>query len=74
MKNLARYAGMTSLFNIARMSPQKRLAVLVDFVLALVTQALDDALESLLLMLGVLARGVHNIGAKKRVTLLTVLV
>jgi hypothetical protein len=29
LKNLARYAGMTSVFNIARMSPQKRVAVLV---------------------------------------------
>ncbi|MEF4518344.1 hypothetical protein U9003_26255, partial [Escherichia coli] len=34
LKNLARYAGMTSVFNIARMSPQKRMAVLVAFVLA----------------------------------------
>lgn len=29
LKNLARYAGMTSVFNIARMSQQKRGAVLV---------------------------------------------
>ncbi|MFO6017850.1 hypothetical protein, partial [Pseudomonas aeruginosa] len=42
LKNLARYAGMTSVFNIARMSPQKRMAVLVAFVLAWETLALDD--------------------------------
>ncbi|WP_432758864.1 hypothetical protein [Escherichia coli] len=41
LKNLARYAGMTSVFNIARMSPQKRMAVLVAFVLAWETLALD---------------------------------
>ncbi len=44
LKNLARYAGMTSVFNIAVMSPQKRMAVLVAFVLAWETLALDDAL------------------------------
>ncbi len=44
LKNLARYAGMTSVFNIAGMSPQKRMAVLVAFVLAWETLALDDAL------------------------------
>ncbi len=47
LKNLARYAGMTSVFNIARMSPQKRMAVLVAFVLAWETLALDDALDVL---------------------------
>ncbi|MFS3810200.1 hypothetical protein ACK6SJ_24975, partial [Escherichia coli] len=34
-----------SVFNIARMSPQKRMAVLVAFVLAWETLALDDALD-----------------------------
>ncbi len=34
LKNLACYAGMTSVFNIARMAPQKRTAILVAFVLA----------------------------------------
>ncbi len=47
LKNLARYAGMTSVFNIAGMSPQKRMAVLVAFVLAWETLALDDALDVL---------------------------
>ncbi len=51
LKNLARYAGMTSVFNIARMSPQKRMAVLVAFVLAWETLALDDALDVLDAML-----------------------
>ena len=47
LKNLARYAGMTSVFNIARMAPQKRTAVLVAFVLAWETLALNDALDVL---------------------------
>ncbi|XIW30424.1 hypothetical protein AB2E84_26350 (plasmid) [Escherichia coli] len=51
LKNLARYAGMTSVFNIAGMSPQKRMAVLVAFVLAWETLALDDALDVLDAML-----------------------
>lgn len=38
---------MTSVFNIAGMSPQKRMAVLVAFVLAWETLALDDALDVL---------------------------
>ncbi len=54
LKNLARYAGMTSVFNIARMSPQKRMAVLVAFVLAWETLALDDALDVLDAMLAVI--------------------
>lgn len=47
LKNLARYAGMTSVFNIARMAPQKRTAILVTFVLAWETLALNDALDVL---------------------------
>ncbi|WP_282809044.1 hypothetical protein, partial [Klebsiella pneumoniae] len=42
LKNLARYAGMTSVFNIARMSPQKRMAVLVAFVLAGVSLDIEN--------------------------------
>jgi hypothetical protein len=63
LKNLARYAGMTSVFNIARMSPQKRMAVLVAFVLAWETLALDDALDVLDAML---AGDARKIGQKKR--------
>ncbi len=40
LKNLALYSGMTSVFNIARMLQQKRMAVLVAFVLAWETLAL----------------------------------
>jgi hypothetical protein len=61
LKNLARYAGMTSVFNIARMSPQKRMAVLVAFVLAWETLALDDALDVLDAML---AGDARKIGQK----------
>ncbi|HBD4877326.1 TPA: Tn3-like element Tn3 family transposase, partial [Escherichia coli] len=66
LKNLARYAGMTSVFNIARMSPQKRMAVLVAFVLAWETLALDDALDVLDAMLAVIIRDARKIGQKKR--------
>lgn len=59
LKNLARYAGMTSVFNIARMSPQKKMAVLVAFVLAWETLALDDALD-------VIIRDARKIEEKKR--------
>ncbi|EFO0571492.1 Tn3 family transposase [Escherichia coli] len=66
LKNLARYAGMTSVFNIARMSPQKRMAVLVAFVLAWETLTLDDALDVLDAMLAVIIRDARKIGQKKR--------
>ncbi len=64
LKNLARYAGMTSVFNIAGMSPQKRMAVLVAFVLAWETLALDDALDVLDAMLAVIIRDARKIGQK----------
>ncbi len=57
---------MTSVFNIARMSPQKRMAVLVAFVLAWETLALDDALDVLDAMLAVIIRDARKIGQKKR--------
>ncbi len=63
LKNLARYAGMTSVFNIAGMSPQKRMAVLVAFVLV-ETLALDDALDVLDAMLAVIIRDARKIGQK----------
>ncbi len=66
LKNLARYAGMTSVFNIARMAPQKRTAVLVAFVLAWETLALDDALDVLDAMLAAIIRDARKIGQKKR--------
>jgi hypothetical protein len=66
LKNLARYAEMTSVFNIARMAPQKRAAILVAFVLAWETLALDDALDVLDAMLAVSIRDARKIGQKKR--------
>ncbi|WP_416240723.1 hypothetical protein [Klebsiella pneumoniae] len=54
------------MFNIARMSPQKRMAVLVAFVLAWETLALDDALDVLDAMLAVIIRDARKIGQKKR--------
>lgn len=66
LRNLARYAGMTSVFNIARMAPQKRTAVLVAFVLVWETLALDDALDVLDAMLAVIIRDARKIGQKKR--------
>ena len=65
LKNLARYAGITSVFNIAEISPQKRMAVLVAFVLAWETLALDDALDVLDAMLAVIIRDARKIGQKK---------
>lgn len=58
LKNLARYADMTSVFNIARMSPQKRMAILVAFVLAWETLVLDT-------MLAVSIRDARKIRQKK---------
>lgn len=66
LKNLARYAGMTSVFNIARMAPQKRTAILVAFVLAWEPLALDDAMDVLDAMLAVIIRDARKIGQKKR--------
>lgn len=66
LKNLARYAGMTSVFNIARMAAQKRTAILVAFVLTWKTLALDDALGVLDAILGVIIRGARKIRQKKR--------
>jgi len=66
LKNLARYAGMTLVFNIARMAPQKRTAILVAFVLAWDTLALDDALDVLDALLTVIIRDARKIGQKKR--------
>ncbi len=48
------------------MSPQKRMAVLVAFVLAWETLALDDALDVLDAMLAVIIRDARKIGQKKR--------
>lgn len=66
LKNLARYARMTSVFNIARMAPQKRTAILVAFALAWETLAQGDALDVLDAMLADIIRDARKIGQKKR--------
>ena len=64
LKNLARYAGMTSVFNIAGMSPQKKDGGSGCLVLAWETLALDDALDVLDAMLAVIIRDARKIGQK----------
>jgi hypothetical protein len=51
LKNLARYAGMISMHKVARMPFDKRIAVLVAFVKAFETIALDDALDIVVLLI-----------------------
>lgn len=55
---------MASVFNIGRMPPQKKIAVLVAFVLTWETLALDDALDVLDAMLAVIVRDARKRGRK----------
>lgn len=66
LKTLARYAGVISMHKIARMTVEKRIAVLVAFVKAFETIALDDALDILDLLVGDIAFKAKRIGQKKR--------
>lgn len=66
LKNLARHAGVISMHKIARMPDDKRLAMLVAFVRALETMALDDALDLLDLLITAIAGEAKKIGQKKR--------
>lgn len=66
LRDLARYASMSSVYKIARMQNDKRMAILVAFVRALVTIALDDALEVLDLLITVIAGKAKSLGQKKR--------
>lgn len=66
LRDLARYAGMSSVYKIARMQNDKRVAILVAFVRALVTIALDDALEVLDLLITDIAGKAKSLGQKKR--------
>ncbi len=53
------------MFNIVRMTPHKRIAILTAFVLAWETLALDDALDVLDAMQAVIMRDTRKIGQKK---------
>lgn len=65
-KSLARHAGVISMYSIARMTYEKRIAVLVAFVKAFEIIALDDALDILDLLIGDVATKAKRIGQKKR--------
>ena len=65
-KNIARHAGMISMHKIARMPENKRAAILVAFVKAYETIALDDALDILDLLITHIAGEAKKLGQKKR--------
>lgn len=66
LKNLARHAGVISMHKIARMPVDKRTAILVAFVKAFETIALDDALDVFDLLIVEIAREAKKLGQKKR--------
>jgi TnpA family transposase len=66
LKSLARHAGVISMPKIARMADGKRTAILVAFVKAFETIALDDALDILDLLIAEIAGDAKKIGQKNR--------
>jgi TnpA family transposase len=66
LKSLARHAGIISMHKIARMPDDKRIAMLVAFVKAFETIALDDALDVLDLLITEIAGAAKKLGQKKR--------
>lgn len=66
LKGLARYAGMIPMHKITRMPADKRTAVLVAFVKAYETIALDEALDVLDLLITDIASKAKKLGQKKR--------
>ena len=66
LKSLARHAGMISMYKVSRMSDGKRFGILVAFVKAFETMALDDALYILDLLITNIAGAAKKIGQKKR--------
>lgn len=66
LKSLARHAGVISMHKIARMPDDKRIAILVAFVKAFETIALDDALDVLDSLITNIAGDAKKIGQKKR--------
>lgn len=65
-KNLARHAGMISMHKISRMPENKRTAILVAFIRAYETIALDEALDVLDLLITYIAAEAKKLGQKKR--------
>lgn len=63
---LAQYAGIISVYKIARMSPARRTAMLVAFVRSCEISALDDALDVLDGVIADIGREAKKIGQKKR--------
>jgi TnpA family transposase len=66
LTNLARYAGITSMNKVARMPEDRRAALLVGFVKAFETIALDDALDVLDMLITEIVREAKNLGRKNR--------
>ncbi|MCB0094068.1 MAG: Tn3 family transposase [Caldilineaceae bacterium] len=66
LKSLARHTGIISIYRIARMPDDKRIAMLVAFVWAFETIALDDALDLLDLLITEIAGEAKKTGQKKR--------
>lgn len=66
IKILARHAGMISMHKIARMPSDKRIAILVAFVKAFETIALDEALDVLDLLITSIAGKAKKNGQKNR--------
>ena len=66
LKNIARYAGMTSINKIARMPDDKRIAILVAYAKVFETIAFDEAIDVLDLLITGIAGEAKKIGQKKR--------
>ncbi len=66
LKSLARYAGTISVYKIARMPKNKRIALLVAFVKSFEILALDDAIDILDLLLTEITNEAKRIDQKKR--------
>ena len=66
LRNLARYAGMTSTRYIARMPEVRRLAVLTAFVKSQEISALDEAVDVLDMLILDITREAKKTGQKKR--------
>ncbi len=66
LKNLARHAGVISIPKIARMADDRRAAILVAFVKAFETVAIDDAIDILDLLIAEIAGDAKRLGQKRR--------
>jgi len=66
LKNLSRYASMTSVYKISRMSEEKQLATLMAFVYEFERIALDDALDILDLLITRITTHAKKVSRQKR--------